>query len=135
MFHYYEQTSSNLTDWSYIDITLEAYDKIETLLEESKQLYAENPTIARGKLIKCSLIILALTQTLNDEEDNLIPKKLKIIYKNISTKLMANDINQINILIQTIRLLRQSISLLKAIDRNDDITRNNQIVQSIAIEA
>jgi flagellin-specific chaperone FliS len=135
MFHYYEQISCNLTDWSYIDITLEAYDKLEKLLEESKQIYAENPIIARGNFIKCSLIILALAQTLNDEADNMISKKLKNIYYNINTKLMEYDINQINILIQTIQLLRQSISLLKAVDRNDDIHRYNQIVRSIVIEA
>lgn len=135
MFHYYEQTSFNLTDWSYIDITLEAYDKLETLLEESKQIYADNPIVAHGKLIKCSLIILALALTLNDEADNIISKKLTIIYNNINTKLMSYDINQIDILTQTIQLLRQSISLLKAVDRNDDIHRDNQIVKPIVIEA
>ncbi|MBA2226575.1 hypothetical protein [Thermogemmata fonticola] len=136
MFQYYKQTLSDFTNWNYIDITLEAYDKLENLLEEVKNTYIEYPTIARGKIIKCRLIIMTLAYTLNNTAtNNIMSNRLKLIYSIINNKLEMCDIKQIDIIIRSIQILRESITKLKANSINNNIDIDVQAFQSTEFEA
>jgi flagellin-specific chaperone FliS len=136
MLQYYNQIRKDLSDWNYVDLTLEAYDKLEKLLKDSLELYYENPMITQGNLIKSRLILLALAQTLNDDDIyNILIRKLKSIYAYMIDKLDMENIDQIKLIIQAIPMLRDSIRQWHSIGHDNGIHPETSIVNSIRIEA
>jgi flagellin-specific chaperone FliS len=117
MIDYYKQIHGDLSDWNYLDLILEAYDKLEILLRNSLELQNERPIIARGSLIKAQLIILALEETLIDDgPDNILTNKLRSIYVYMLKKINSEKIShsEITLLINAIQTLRDSIRQLNS---------------------
>jgi len=117
MLDYYKQIHGNLSDWNYLDMTLEAYDKIEILLRNSLELQNEQPIIASCCLIKVQLIIIALAETLIDDgSNNILANKLKSIYTYMLKKVSNKKISpaEITLLINAIRTLHDSIRQLNS---------------------
>jgi hypothetical protein len=136
MFQYYRQSVPDLANWSYIDITLEAYDKIEYMLTELKDKYLKEHIRAFSILLKCRLIIIALAHTLeNTASENVFINRLRYIYIYMINKLEKNDIENIDLLIRIIQILRRTITKLKINELKDDSNRHNIVMESIIVEA
>lgn len=134
MIQYHKYSTTDYTGWSYIDITLEAYDKLEQLLIESKEIYVVYPTMVQGKIIKCRLIVMALVYTLSNITDNIAANKLKRIYAWILAKLETLNINHIDILIRAIQILQNTIQQLKIAEGSPDNQKDVSDVKSFTIE-
>lgn len=136
MFQYYRQSVPDLANWSYIDITLEAYDKIEYMLTELKDKYLKEHIRAFSILLKCRLIIIALAHTLeNTASENVFINRLRYIYIYMINKLEKNDIENIDLLIRIIQILRRTITKLKINEVKDDSNQHNIVMESIIVEA
>jgi len=138
MIDYYKQIHGDLSDWNYLDLTLEAYDKLEILLRNSLELQNERPIIASGSLIKAQLIILALEETLIDDgPDNILTNKLRSIYVYMLKKINSEKIShsEITLLINAIQTLRDSIRQLNSYCGAGATQQTTTATNSLTIEA
>lgn len=130
----YDSVYASLQDWSYLDLTLLAIEKLENLLIETSNNNGDDMSI-KTNVAKAQMILISLITTLNNDVDgNLSVLTLKKAYIYLLKRMeIVKYGRELLPLIENVRMLRNALG--KTSKCNDSCTNNSAETGGLSVNA